>query len=142
MVALDGLGYYSDQPNSQHYPPPFNFFYPTTGDFIGFISRVGDRGLVQRCVGTFRASAKLASQGAAAPGALPGVGWSDHWAFWQCGYPGVLVTDTLPFRNPHYHGGTDTPDTLDYDRMTLLTDGLTAVVADLADADAPGADAR
>jgi hypothetical protein len=43
-----------------------------------------------------------------------------------------MVTDTLPFRNPHYHGPTDTPDTLDPHRLTLAVSGLIAAIPDLA----------
>jgi hypothetical protein len=42
------------------------------------------------------------------------VGWSDHWSFWQEGYPAIMVTDTAPFRYPHYHTAADTPDRIDY----------------------------
>jgi hypothetical protein len=43
-----------------------------------------------------------------------------------------MITDTAPFRNPHYHTRGDTPDRIDYDRMTHVVDGLAAVVRDLA----------
>ena len=69
---------------------------------------------------------------AALPGFLPGVGWSDHWAFWQHGYRAVMVTDTAPFRYPHYHTEADTPDRLDYDRLTRVVWGLAETIADLA----------
>jgi hypothetical protein len=39
---------------------------------------------------------------------------------WRAGVPAVLVTDTANFRNPHYHRATDTPETLDYGRMTAI----------------------
>src|SRR5699024_7389513 len=38
---------------------------------------------------------------------------SDHASFIAEGFPGLLITDTGDFRNPHYHEPTDTPDTLD-----------------------------
>ena len=28
------------------YPPPFNFYYPDTGNFIGFVSNLGSRELM------------------------------------------------------------------------------------------------
>ncbi|HVG90014.1 MAG TPA: M28 family peptidase, partial [Alphaproteobacteria bacterium] len=65
------------------------------------------------------------------PAAIPGVGWSDHWSFWQEGYPAIMVTDTAPFRNPNYHQPTDKADTLDYDRMARVVHGLAGVVVDL-----------
>jgi hypothetical protein len=62
------------------------------------------------------------------------VGWSDHWAFWQCGYRAIMVTDTAPFRYAHYHRPTDTPDRLDYDGLAHVVAALVPVVAALVDA--------
>ncbi len=135
MLALDGLGYYSEEPDSQRYPPPFDMLYPDRGNFIALVTRVKDRALLRRCVAAFRGHAEFPSEAGAVPAFLPGVSWSDHWSFWQFDYPAVMVTDTLPFRNPHYHADGDTPDRLDYDRMALVTDGLLAVIEALASAD-------
>jgi Zn-dependent M28 family amino/carboxypeptidase len=134
MFSLETIGYYSDEPGSQHYPPPFGLIYPSTGDFIAFVGNFGSRDLVRQAVGSFRRHAKFPSEGGAPPGFLPGIGWSDHWAFWKEGYTGVMVTDTAPFRYPHYHKVTDTPDRIDYERMARVVDGIEAVVADLAGA--------
>ena len=133
MIAFDGLGYYSDAKGSQQYPAPFGWLYPSQGDFIGFIGNVGSGGLVRKSIRTFRKHAKFPSEGAALPGAIAGVGFSDHWSFWQYGYSAIMVTDTLPFRYPHYHQSTDTPDKIDYDRMARVVEGLEHVVADLAE---------
>ena len=83
-------------------------------------------------MGTFRGTAALPSEGAAPPNATPGVGWSDHWSFWQQGYPGIEVTDTAPYRNPYYHTPQDTPDKLDYKRLARLTGAMYEVLAELA----------
>lgn len=57
-------------------------------------------------------------------GRIPGVGWSDHEAFWEHGIEAVMVTDTAPFRNPRYHTAQDTADTLDYKRLARTTAAL------------------
>jgi Zn-dependent M28 family amino/carboxypeptidase len=132
MLSLETIGYYSDAPNSQQYPPPFNLYYPSTGNFIGFVGNEESSRLVEQVVRAFRQHAKFPSEGSAAPSDVPGVGWSDHWSFWQAGYPALMVTDTAPFRYPHYHLSSDTPDKLDYDRMARVVDGLQAVIGDLA----------
>ena len=51
---------------------------------------------------------------------------------WQFGYRALMVTDTAPYRYPHYHTAEDTPEKLDYDRMARAVTGLTSVVQDLA----------
>ena len=74
---------------------------------------------------------KRQSEGGAVPGNIDGIGWSDHWAFWQVNYPAIMVTDTAPFRYPHYHQPSDTIDKIDYDRMARVVSGLESVVSDL-----------
>ena len=63
-----------------------------------------------------------------APGFIPGIDFSDHLSYWEQGYPALMVTDTAFYRNPRYHTSDDTPDTLDYERMALVVDGLVAAV--------------
>jgi hypothetical protein len=132
MVSLETMAYFSDEAGSQAYPPPLNFFYPSKGDFIAFVGNVSSRWLVRRAVSTFRKHAQFPSEGAALPGWLPGVGWSDHWAFWEEGYDGIMVTDTAPFRYPHYHTAEDTSDKLNFEKFARVVLGLLPVVRDLS----------
>jgi hypothetical protein len=129
MLALETIGWYTDQPASQRYPFPFSLFYPDSGNFLGFVGNLSSRALVRRTLGAFRASTAFPSEGVAAPGGMMGVHWSDHWAFWQAGYPAIMITDTALFRYPHYHAATDTADRLDYPSLARVTRGLAEVVA-------------
>jgi Zn-dependent M28 family amino/carboxypeptidase len=131
MLSLETMGCYDTNPRSQRYPFPMGLFYPSRGDFIGFVSNTANAKLVRQCIRTFRSHVAFPSEGGALPGLLPGVGWSDHWAFWQAGYPAVMITDTAPFRYPHYHLDSDTPDKLDYDRLARVTTGLNVVLESL-----------
>ncbi|MHB8655512.1 MAG: M28 family peptidase [Terriglobia bacterium] len=63
---------------------------------------------------------------------MPGIGLSDHWSFWQEGYPAVMITDTALFLNKQYHLPGDTPEKLNYERMASVVSGLEQVIADLA----------
>ena len=133
MISLETIGYYADGQVTQKYPFPFQHFYPSTGNFITFVGNVDSRSLVHDAVASFRRHARFPSEGAAVPGWIPGIGLSDHWSFWQSGFPALMVTDTAPFRYEHYHSGGDTPDRLDYGRTARVVEGLAAVVKDLAD---------
>ena len=133
MFSLEMLGYYRDAPGSQHYPAPLGWFYPDRADFIGFVGDLGARALVRRSIASFRKHAQFPSEGVAAPGIVPGVTWSDHWAFRRHGYPAIMVTDTAFYRYPHYHLPSDTPEKLDYERMARVTLGLAAMLRELAD---------
>jgi Zn-dependent M28 family amino/carboxypeptidase len=132
MLSLESLGYYSNASHSQQYPWPLDVLYPDQGNFVAFVGSLGNRSLVRRAIGTFRASAPLPSEGAALPANVPGVAWSDHWAFAQLGYPAIMLTDTAPYRNPHYHESSDTPATLDYVALARVTLGVAHVLEELA----------
>ncbi|HEY5895439.1 MAG TPA: M28 family peptidase [Chthoniobacterales bacterium] len=131
MLSLETIGYYSEERGSQGYPAGVGLFYPSAGNFVAFVGNTGSRALVRQCIGTFRREAKFPSEGAALPSWMMGIGWSDHWSFWQAGYPAIMVTDTAIFRYPHYHAPSDTPDKLDYDRLARVVAGLERVVHDL-----------
>ncbi len=134
MISLETMGYYSDAPGSQKYPPPLNHLYPDRGNFIGFVGNLGSRRLLRESIGSFRSHAQIASEGAALPAALPGVGWSDHWSFWQQGYQAIMVTDTAPFRDPNYHELSDTVDKLSFEKLARVVVGLQAVLSELSSA--------
>lgn len=130
MMALDGLGYFSDEPGSQSYPlPGLGFVYPKEANFIGLVTRIRNLGLLKKVSSAMdKNSNTVPHQAAALPGFIPGVNWSDHWSFWKHGVDAFLVTDTLLFRDPHYHTPLDSSDCLDYQRMAMLTEGLIDVV--------------
>lgn len=135
MLSLETLGYYSDEPGSQRYPIPLlGRIYPTTGNFVGFIGNIHSRSLVRSAVNSFRRAALCPAEAAFLPSWVTGVSWSDHWSFWRQGYPAIMVTDTALFRYRWYHTPDDTPDKLNYERMTLVVEGLKTVVSDLAGA--------
>jgi peptidase M28-like protein len=132
MLALESLGYYSDEPESQRYPWPVGLLYPDRGNFVGFVGSLGSRSLVRESIRMFRASARFPSEGAALPAWIPGVGWSDHWAFWQYDYPALMITDTALYRDPNYHQGSDVPSNLSYEPMARVALGLLDVIRGLA----------
>lgn len=132
MISLETIGYFSNTPASQHFPMiALGLIYPRIGNFIAFVGNVASRSLLRDVIHEFRRQAQIPSEGGALPAMVPGVGWSDQWSFWQHGYPGIMVTDTAPFRYPHYHSDSDTPDKLDYDSMTRVVSGMEKVVAHL-----------
>jgi Zn-dependent M28 family amino/carboxypeptidase len=132
MISLEMLGFYSDLPGSQKYPVLLSLFYPSRGDFVGFVGNSGSRSLVRRSIRAFRESTDFPSEGIAAPADWPGIGWSDQWSFWQQGYPAIMITDTALFRYPYYHTPLDTADRLDFGRMARVVEGVQRVVESLS----------
>ena len=133
MLSLETIGCYTDQPQSQHYPTKIlEWIYPRTGNFIGFIGNTASGWLVHDAVASFRKHARFPSQGAALPAAISGVGWSDHWSFWQYGYAAIEITDTAPFRYRYYHDSRDLPEHINFEPYTYVVSNLEPVIADLA----------
>lgn len=131
VFALECLGTFSDAPGSQVYPQPFAALYPSVGDFIGVVGNFEGRSLVRHTVEVFRRHAQVPSEGLAGLEVIPGVGWSNHWAYWQVGYPALMITDTAPFRNHAYHEAGDVPARLDYVRMARVVEGAVEGVVDV-----------
>jgi len=133
MLSLETIGYYDDAAGSQQYPAAaLGMLYPSSGDFVSFVGDRPSRRLVRDVVRSFRAHTQFPSQGASLPASIPGVGFSDHWSFWEAGYPGVMVTDTAMFRYPYYHTPEDTPDKVDFERLARVVAGLERVVGGLS----------
>lgn len=132
MISVESVGFFTSDEDTQQLPSPVLApFLPDAGDFLAFVSNLGSRDLLRRGIGVFRSACEFPSEGITAPEWVSGIGFSDHWSFWQVGYPAYMVTDTALFRNGHYHKPSDLPATLHSDGMARVTSGLEAVVRDL-----------
>jgi Zn-dependent M28 family amino/carboxypeptidase len=124
MVCLETIGYYRDARKTQKYPVPFSFFYPDTGNFIAVVGNLGSKPLVKSFTRRFMEESDFPIECVATFGFLTGIDWSDHWSFWHCGYPAIMITDTALFRYPYYHSSEDTPDKIDYHSLARVTRGV------------------
>ncbi|MCL2306213.1 MAG: M28 family peptidase [Planctomycetaceae bacterium] len=126
MLGLDLVGYYSDEDKSQEYPvSALSLLYGTKGDFLAMIGQPKDAALTLDAKKAFQEATTLRVEAIATPPGLDVLfARSDHYYYWQEGYPALLFTDTADYRNKNYHQKTDTWDTLDYDRMAQVPVGL------------------
>ncbi len=131
VLVMDAVGFFCDD-DCQRYPPPFQWFFPKQGNFLAVVTRAADWLRLRDIVGLMRTTATLPTEGLAAPRWLPGIDYSDHAEFWNVGYPGILLTDAPTYRNPNYHRMSDTPDTVDLERLTRTADAVIDVVRALA----------
>jgi hypothetical protein len=132
MLSLETMGYYSEKKGSQKAPPGLEAHVPDTGNFLAVIGNATSLPIVETCKDWFARNSTLPVVGMALPTTVVEQGWSDHWSFWQQGYPAVMVTDTALLRNPHYHQAGDKHNTLDYERFTQAVKGLEGVIYMLA----------
>jgi Zn-dependent M28 family amino/carboxypeptidase len=139
-IILECVGYATQDAGSQRTPPGVPIPVPSVGNFLGIVGNEASRNLVASLERSARRAAPttptvtltVPSRGEA----LPDVRRSDHAAFWDEGYPAVMLTDTANFRNPHYHRSSDTLDTLNLDFLAGVSDILVGCVEDLAGASA------
>ncbi|MFT7517937.1 MAG: Zn-dependent M28 family amino/carboxypeptidase, partial [Kiritimatiellia bacterium] len=133
MYSLEMLGYFDDAPGSQVYPVgALGWLYGDRGDYVAFVGNFQSVSRVRSSVYAFRRGVQFPTMGAALPAAIPGVDFSDHLNYWDRGWPAVMVTDTSFNRNFAYHEAEDVPESLDYDRMSRVAQGLAAVVREAA----------
>ncbi len=132
MAAIETVGWYSDKPGTQSYPPLFKLFYPNRANFLALISNFRSWPAMRRLAAAFRANSDFPLETAALPALVPGVSWSDHRSFWLQGYRSAMVTDTAFYRYRHYHAPSDTPDQLAYPQFARVTSGLFAAFSELS----------
>ncbi len=132
MISLEMIGYFSDSPNSQSFPlPVFKLFYPDRGNFIGVVSKLDQKSITKKIKELMREISDIPVFSLNAPVIIPGVDFSDHRNFWKFGYNAVMITDTAFYRNPNYHRRTDTPPTLNYEKMFEVIRGVYHVILNL-----------
>jgi Zn-dependent M28 family amino/carboxypeptidase len=134
MVSLEMVGYTNPRPGGQSYTTGLRWFYPDRGDFIGIIGNWPSSILLRQFARSMRRVNSLPVETLTVFGngfLLPQVRLSDHSPFWDLGYPALLITDTSFFRNPHYHGPSDTLETLDLEFMAKVCQGVITAVMNL-----------
>jgi Zn-dependent M28 family amino/carboxypeptidase len=133
MLALEMIGYFKDEPGSQTYPLfLLRPFYPSKGNFIAVVGKLFQRKIVRTVRKAMRDATPLPVESINAPRLLPGIALSDHLNYWWAGFQAAMITDTAFYRNPNYHTALDTPDTLDYERMAQVVDGVKGAIHVLA----------
>lgn len=125
MICLEMIGYFDPNKGSQRYPVgAMKLAYPSRGDFIAVIGKLGEGKLARRVKRHIRNGSDIPVRSINAPAVVPGIDFSDHLNYWTEGYPAVMITNTAFYRNANYHEITDTPETLDYNRMAEVVKGV------------------
>lgn len=133
MICLEMLGFAGER-YDQHYPAPLMRLlgrYPKYGNFIGLVGNLKSMRMMSFVRHAMRKHCTVGVESLTAPGFISPMFLSDHSSFWKYGYPALMVTDTAFLRNPHYHLPSDTPDTLNFDFLARVVDGILATVLSL-----------
>lgn len=125
MVCYEMIGYFSDEPNSQKFPDPeLARHYPDKGNFIVVVGKTGQEAYTQRVRDLMRQHTSIDVQSVNLPASFGLVGLSDHRNYWNYGINAIMINDSSFLRNPHYHQTSDTIDTLDFDKMVAVVQGV------------------
>ncbi|MBB3206372.1 Zn-dependent M28 family amino/carboxypeptidase [Rhodopirellula rubra] len=136
MLCLEMVGYYQLTQGSQLVPDAIpkmlHRFFPRRGNFLAAVGNLRSWNLCWKFRRGFRrGTRRLPLFSIVLPEKINEIRLSDNSSFWDQGYPALMLTDTSFLRNPHYHRSTDTPETLDYPRMTEVTLGVAAAMKKL-----------
>lgn len=138
-IVLESVGFFSDQPQSQSYPPilpqAFPSIYETLakqdfrGNFLALLHLLSDEANALNleaalALPILRVGLPLETLQGPAASQLRDFGRSDHLAFWEQGLPCLMLTDSANFRNPNYHQPGDCAEHLDFFRMAKLVQSL------------------
>lgn len=125
MICYEMIGYFSDEPGSQGFPDPsLAKLYPNKGNFIIVVGKQGQEALTKKVQTLMQQASKVDVQSINLPTAVGLAGLSDHRSYWKFGYEAVMINDTSFLRNPNYHQKTDTIDTLNFDKITEVVNGV------------------
>lgn len=135
-IILECVGYARSEEGTQQAPPGVPVAVPSVGNFLAVVGNEASRALTRMVAGAMKPHVPVVPLVVPGNGELlPDTRRSDHAAFWDQGFPAVMVTDTANFRNPHYHQSSDVPDTLNLEFMSQVARGVVATAKQLAGMD-------
>lgn len=97
-------------------------------DFFAVVSNLSSRKLAHRLYDALGPHPRVGARCLVAPGFLPPVRSSDHWSFWQEGWPAVMLTDGARLR----HGPDHRPEVVDFGRLRDVANAVSDAVIRLA----------
>ena len=129
MIALEMLGYFTDEPMSQQYPfPEMLMTYPERGNFIAVVGNKPSEQLTKQFANCLKETSLIKTVTLIADASVPGIDLSDHSSFWKYNFPALMITDTAFYRNPYYHTTEDKIEHLNFKILANLVYALTAAI--------------
>lgn len=125
MIALSGIGYFTNEPNSQEYPIlALTAKHSNVGNFIGISCLSEQSEWFRQLYKSMKQTTEVPVEFLTYPTNNDNVGMADHRCFLRNGYRAAMIGNGGANRNPNYHQIPDTIDTLDFDRMSELLKGV------------------
>ncbi|MEK7257696.1 MAG: M20/M25/M40 family metallo-hydrolase, partial [Bacteroidota bacterium] len=148
VLNFEMIGYYSEAPNTQQFPPGFGIIFPVAYNQVladqnrgNFITNIADGNSATLQAAYDSAAAHyvpdLRRISIQAPAnwqiITPDLARSDHAYFWLGGIPALMLTDGANYRNPNYHTPNDKIETLDFTFMRRVVQAAVATLAEIAE---------
>jgi peptidase M28-like protein len=120
MICLEMIG---DFHGRQIWPAwVLQALYPDRSDFVSVAGRWEDRALTRNVKKAIAGAGGIPVYSFTGPREMSDA--SDQRNYWRDGWTAVMVGDTAYLRNSNYHTIRDTAETLDYDSMARVVDGV------------------
>lgn len=140
MIALECVGFATDEPGSQKPIPSIPIQFPDQGSFLGIVGNPEGAELIQEMEAAIKASGQAADKGPEeelpfislqvprSGKEFPDTRRSDHAPFWDAGFPALMLTDTANYRNPNYHLPGDCLETLNVAFIKKVAESVVALL--------------
>jgi len=146
LINLKMIGYYSEEANSQTFPPDFKLLFgeqaaqieasESKGDFIFNVANTESLDLMNAfnsAALTYVPNLKVIALETLETGlSTDYLRNSDHAPFWDAGYPALMITDGANYRNPYYHSAEDKSEHLNFEFMSQVVKATLAAIAQKA----------
>ena len=132
MICLDMIGFYSNEPNSQKkISQKQDFDIPDIANFIAIVGIKSQENFVQNIYNLLSSNSETDVRVALFEKNSGLAAFSDHRNYWKIDINAVMITDTAMLRNSNYHTKQDTIETLDFDKMSGVIQGVYNAITNL-----------
>lgn len=128
LIYLDSLGYYTDQLEDKMVPANLKGDYQVKGNYLALVSELASNEFIEYFHSEFSQSYEMPVREIV----LSRDSLADSSKYFASlsgqSYPALQLSDNSIYRYPHYNRGTDTPDKIDYERLSGVVKSLVLVI--------------
>lgn len=128
MIYLDSLGYYTDQIDDQRVPLQLKKEYQGKGNYLALVGELSSEEFIESFYSKFSEEYEMPVRKIVISRDLLDYQSENFVSLTGQGYPVLQLSDNSIYRYPHYQKGTDTPDKIDYERLSGVVKSLTTTI--------------
>ncbi len=124
MVYLDSLGYYTDQLEEPRVSLQLKEDYQNKGNYLALVGDLSSKKFIESFYSKFSEEYEMPAKKIVLSRDSLAHSSEDFVSLTGQGYPVLQLSDNSIDRYPHYQKGTDTPDKIDYERLSGVAKSL------------------